>query len=255
MQEDSGWLGISMDELTADKAKELKLSDIHGVVVTGVNENSPASKAGLAGGDVITEYNGERVEGALELGRLVRETPPGRTAKLTVWRDGRNRTISVEIGRAQAPLFGGFGGVMPIPRGFDFRTLPPDAQGRRMPGPGPAPFDRRGIAGAPVLGVSVQDLSGQLGNYFGAPEGQGVLITQVRAGSAAEKAGLQAGDVITELDGERVRNTGELQERLRAKQQEKSVMLKTLRRGTESTVTVEIETPQPGANRNRRVPI
>ena len=62
----------------------------------------------------------------------------------------------------------------------------------------------------PTLGVSAQDLSGQLGSYFGAPDGQGVLVTDVRAGSAGEKAGLKAGDVITKLDGEPVHNVDEL---------------------------------------------
>ena len=74
---------------------------------------------------------------------------------------------------------------------------------------------------APVLGITGQDLSGQLGKYFGAPDGEGVLITNVESNSAAAKAGLEAGDVIIKVDVNRVRTLSELRNQLRAKREEK----------------------------------
>jgi serine protease Do len=228
-------------------------------VVTGVSENSPAAKAGLAGGDIITGFRGQRVEGTLELARLVRETPPGRVAKLTVWRDGRSRDISVEIGRAAGLLSGD---LMPpdmrdrlrqfqerMQRRFEGRNAPPPRGGPVPGAPGTqGRQQQRGAPGAAVLGVTVQDVSGQLGAYLKVPEGQGVLITDVHAGSAAEKGGLQAGDVIIAVDGQRVHNTGELRARMRGTTATRTVALRVVRNGAETTVNVEVSAPsQPGA--------
>jgi PDZ domain len=96
---EAGWLGISIDEVSAQRAQELKLPGAYGVLVAEVEADSPATKAGLKKGDVITEYDDQRVAGVLVFRRLVRETPPGRTAKMTVWRDGRSQTISAEVGK------------------------------------------------------------------------------------------------------------------------------------------------------------
>ena len=264
----AGWLGITMSEVTPDKAKEAKLNDVHGVVITGVSENSPAAKAGLAGGDIITEFHGERVEGMMELARLVRETPAGRTVELSVWRDGRSRDFSVEIGRAPALLSRNFG-----PNGFD-NPLPPDFQDRLQqrfqrrfafpnapappsgaaPGaPAPAPQRQSRQRGGALLGIAVQDVSGQLGAYLKVPGGQGVLVTDVQSGSAAEKGGLHAGDVIMAVDGQRVHNTNELRTQVRSTQGARTAAIKVIRNGVETTVNVEVSpAPQPGSRRGRQ---
>jgi S1-C subfamily serine protease len=108
----------------------------------------------------------------------------------------------------------------------------------------------------PRLGIGALDLSGQLGKYFGAPDGQGVLVSEVRDSTPAAKAGLQAGDVITKLDGEPVRNVGELRGKLAEKRDAKTVTLTILRKGTEMPVTVEPQAPpapQPAVDTNRHV--
>jgi membrane-associated protease RseP (regulator of RpoE activity) len=246
-----GWLGVGIEEVTPDKAKELKLAAARGVLVTQVSENSPAAKAGLKNGDVITEYNGQRIEGAVQFRRTVREMPAGHTAQLSIWRDARSQTISVEVGSFPEELrnefrnrFGnnfGNGGAFPRlgPRG-------PQGPGAQPPSRG-GNFDFR-VGNTPMLGVSAQDLSGQLGQYFGAPDGDGVLITEVRKDSAAEKAGLRAGDVITKLNGERVRNRAELRDHLREaladKAGAKSVTLGVIRKGTETAISIQPEMPQ-----------
>jgi serine protease Do len=227
---ESGWLGVTIDEVTAEKAKELKLPAERGAYVREVSEDSPAAKAGLKAGDVITEYNGQRVEGTVQLRRLVRETPAGRAVQLTVWRDGRSQTLSAQLGSARDRSGAVRGGVMP--RDFEFDIRIPRIETFGM------------IGRTPVLGISGDDLSGQLGKYFGAPDGEGVLVREVREGSAAAKAGLQAGDVIVKVEGERVRTTSELRERLRAHREKKSVALGVLRKGAETTVSVELEQPQ-----------
>src|SRR6266446_6024161 len=101
--EDEGgsWLGVETQEVTAEKAKDLKLSAERGVVIGKVLEESPAAKAGLKDGDVIMEINGQRVEGTVQFRRMIRETPAGRTLQLTVWRDGRSQSINATLGKMQ----------------------------------------------------------------------------------------------------------------------------------------------------------
>ena len=264
-QDGGGWIGVGIGEINADKAKELKLPGEYGALVNEISSDGPAAKAGIKTGDVITEYNGQRIEGTRELSRLVRETPPGRTAKISIWRDGRALTVSLEVGSARAELgtrggpSNGFGQAPPEfapapgprtdgtrgdgPRGdmsdrFGFRGMP------GAPFDGNARGDRRAFAVPPALGISAQDLSGQLGNYFGAPDGEGVLVTDVPANSPGGKGGLKAGDVITQVDGQRVRNLGELRDHMHEKQRQgESVKLDVLRKGAPVSLNVQLEKP------------
>ncbi len=222
----STWLGVEIAEVTPEKAKEVKLPAEGGVLVVDVEKDSPAAKAGLKSSDIITEYSRERVEGTIQFRRLIRETPPGRTAELKVWREGRSEKLSAVLASRPAPeerihVFG--------PHDFDFHL--------GFPG-------MHHWAG-PVLGVRTEDISGQLGAYFGVPGGEGILVEEVLPGSAAEKAGLKAGDVIIKVDGERVKTTMELREKLRSKREARSVTLEVTRKGAAVSLPVEIESPKP----------
>jgi len=96
------YLGVGFSEIDADRAKALQLKDARGVEIRCVDENSPAAKAGLQIGDVVLEYNGEHIEGAEQFTRLIKETPPGRSASLVVWRNGATKTVSAAIGTRQS---------------------------------------------------------------------------------------------------------------------------------------------------------
>ncbi len=98
---EGSWLGVETNEVTSARAKELKLPAERGVVLGKIMGDSPASKAGLKENDVVTEINGQRVEGASQFRRMIREIPAGRTAQLTVWRDGRAQSITVTMGQAE----------------------------------------------------------------------------------------------------------------------------------------------------------
>ena len=107
----------------------------------------------------------------------------------------------------------------------------------------------------PRLGIDAEDLNGQLGSFFGAPDGEGILVRDVNPGSAAEKGGLKAGDVITSINGERVRTVGDLREKLAAKREAKdkdkdqTVKLGVLRNKSEVSLTVELPAPASRAKR------
>src|SRR5947209_3581489 len=99
------FLGVGVAEVTPERARDLKLREEYGVEITRLEDESPATKAGLKVGDVILEYNGQRVEGLEQFGRLVRETPSGRTVKLLISRNGASQTIQATIGSRKSALF------------------------------------------------------------------------------------------------------------------------------------------------------
>ena len=203
LQAGGSYLGIGVADIDDERAKTLKLTDEHGVEVRNVTEDSPAAKAGLKEGDVILEYNGERVEGMEQLIRMVRETPPGRQVRLQVWRGGAARTVTVTMGkRSAAVVFRGGETRWPfaIPGGPQMPPLPD------MPRPG---MSWRST----MLGVESESLNSQLAQYFGVKEG--VLVRSVLKGSPAEKAGLKAGDVILKVDGTTVTSPREITSILR----------------------------------------
>jgi len=238
--EGASWLGVESQEITSEKAKELKLPAERGVLLERVVPDSPAAKAGLKDSDVITEINGQRVEGAAQFRRMIHEIPARRSAQFTVWRDGRAQTISVTLGKSEEH---GNTWFRTAPRAFSFQL--PKIE---VPEVAPMPdMDWGGygvLAGArPRLGIDAEDLSGQFGAYFGAPDGEGVLVREVNSGSPAEKAGVKSGDVITSLNGDRVRSLGDLREKLAGKRDEKTVKLGVLRNKNEVSITVELPPP------------
>jgi S1-C subfamily serine protease len=235
-EDGSGWLGVEIGEVTAEKAKDLKLTAQRGVVVMDVEPDGPAAKAGLKENDVITQYDGQVVEGTVQFRRLVRETPTGRTVALAISRNGATQNVSVELGERSAFFERRMKGKM---RDFDNAfafSMPNQDFTLAMP-----PVDAR----MPSLGINAEDLSGQLGSYFGAPDGTGILIREVRSGTAADKAGLKAGDVIVKVDGKPIRTLADLRAELREKSDQKTVALGIIRKAAEMSVTVGIERPQP----------
>jgi C-terminal processing protease CtpA/Prc len=234
----SSWLGVETHEVTADKAKELKLSAERGVVLGKIVPDSPAAKGGLKENDVVTEINGQRVEGAAQFRRMIHEIPAGRSIQLTVWRDGRTQTVSATLGKSEERRHA-IKMATPRPGTFAFRIPEiPDIPSMEWNG-------NMLFGGGPRLGIDAEDLSGQLGAFFGAPDGEGILVREVNSGSPAEKAGVKAGDVITSLNGERIRTIGELREKLSAKRDEKdrTVKLGVLRNKSEVSLTVELPAP------------
>jgi serine protease Do len=235
-EDGSGWLGVEIGEVTAEKAKDLKLTGERGVVVMDVEPDGPAAKAGLKENDVITQYDGQVVEGTVQFRRLVRETPTGRTVALVISRNGATQNVSVELGERSAFFEKRMKGKM---RDFDNAfafSMPNQDFTLAMPA-----VDSR----MPSLGINAEDLSGQLGSYFGAPDGAGILIREVRTGTAADKAGLKAGDVIVKVDGKPVHTLADLRAELRGKSDQKTVALGLIRKSAEMSVRVGIERPQP----------
>jgi serine protease Do len=233
------FLGIEAREVTPENVKKFKLPAERGVVVGRVAPDSPASKAGLKETDVITEVDGQRVEGSAQFRRMIREIPAGRKVQLSVWRDGRTQTLSAKLEQAE-DLHRTMTGAMPGSFAFRVPEMPEIPEIQAMPDGPVAAFDGDMMMAPmhPRLGIDAEDIGGQLGGYFGVPDDEGVLVRSVSAGSAAEKGGLKTGDVITKFDGERIRSLGELREKLAAKGE--TATLTVTRNKTEMTLSIEL---------------
>jgi serine protease Do len=220
----TSFLGVGVTDIDAERTKALKLKEEHGVEVTSVDEDSPAAKAGVKVGDVVLEYNGQRVEGIEQFLRLVRETPVGRQVKLLISRSGATQTLTATTGSRNVKDFVWSGDFTP------FRM--PEIHIPDMPHPLVMWQSR-------TLGVESESLNSQLGEYFGAKEG--VLVRSVIKGSAAEKAGLKAGDVITKIGGHKVTSPSDISHILRSLSSTKAVPVTIVRDRKESSVSVTIE--------------
>ena len=230
------WLGVGVSEVTADKVKELKLPAERGVVLGKIVPDSPAAKAGLKESDVVTEINGQRVEGTEQFRRMIREIPAGRTAQLTVWRNGRAETMAVTLGKSE--LERGQTMVAPaMPGNFAFQ-MP------EIPEMGEA-FGSGIFTGSRTrLGIDAENIDGAFGNYFGAPDGEGILVRGVFPDSPAEKAGIKGGDVNTTVNGQRVRSVGELRAKISGSSDGKATALGVIRNKAAMTLSVEIPAPE-----------
>ncbi|HUN62371.1 MAG TPA: PDZ domain-containing protein [Candidatus Sulfotelmatobacter sp.] len=231
------WLGAGVTEVTPDKMKEFKLPAERGVVLGKIVPDSPAAKAGLKANDVVTEIDGQRVEGTEQFRRMIREIPAGRTAQFKVWRDGRAQNINVTIGKSE--MRHGSTLIAPAEPGSFAFQIPQMPEIRGMFENGPWTMNRT------RLGIDAEELNGEFGNYFGAPDGEGILVRGVFPDSPAAKAGLKVGDVITSVNGERIRSVGELRAKMAEQSQDKTTLkLGLIRNKAPLTVTVELPAPQ-----------
>ena len=221
----SSFLGVGVTDIDTERTKALKLKEEHGVEVTSVDADSPAAKAGVKVSDVVLEYNGQRVEGIEQFLRFVRETPVGRQVKLLISRNGATQTLTATTGSRPAGNF--------VWSGDEFKfKMPqihvfPDMPHAMM------------MWQSRTLGVESESLNSQLAEYFGAKEG--VLVRSVIKGSAAEKAGIKAGDVITRIGAQKVSSPSEISRALRSLSSTKAIPVTIVRERKETTVNVTIE--------------
>lgn len=192
-EESGSYLGIDTRDITQERMAALKLKEERGVEVTMVDQDAPAGKAGLREQDVILSFNGQPVEGVAELRRMIHETPAGRTVTLGISRNGQRVDVKVRLAdRRKMFQYSGFPQVPAVPVVAENFTMPP------MPA-----FDMPTVDvvvhSTARGGLMVENLTPQLGDFFGVKNGQGVLVRSVEKGSPAERSGLRAGDVIVRV--------------------------------------------------------
>jgi serine protease Do len=181
-----GWLGVRIQTVTDELATDLSLPPPGtGAFVANVIEGGPAEAAGIEQGDVIVTFDGKSVPDTRGLVRMVAETSVGRDVEVVVWREGERRTVMVNLGQRDAEAIAA--------------AAPPT----------PDPTEAQDL---PALGLSLGALTEERRQEFSLDEGVGgVVVTQVMSGGSAEEKGIQPGDVIVEVDQERVGTPGEVE--------------------------------------------
>jgi serine protease Do len=203
-----GYLGVFLQEITPQLAKKFKLDDQRGALVAEVAPKSPADRAGLEGGDVITQLNGKDVADSRQLRLEVARIRPGETATVKVLRGGEAKTLKAKVGQLE-----------------DDKAIAQKPSGRNDEGT--------------LNGVTVADLDARMRRQFNVPaKVEGALVTQVEADSAAAEAGLQPGDVILEINHEKVSAADEAV-KLTEGPKEKTTLLKLWSRNTTRFLVVD----------------
>jgi serine protease Do len=203
-----GWLGVSIQEVTEEIAKSFNLKDAKGALVAEVMEDTPAKRGGMERGDIITSFDGKDVETPNELQRIVASTPPDKSVKVKVIRNGKTETLAIKLG------------TMPGETTETEKAITTD------------------------LGLTVQTLTPELAEQFNwSKDEKGVLITGVDPSGAGDEAGLRRGDLIKEIDRQEVESTEDYQRILEKAKKGESVLL-LIKRGTRTfytTLTPEAE--------------
>jgi serine protease Do len=223
-----GWLGVAIQDVTPRMAREKELPVKSGAFVNDVTGESPAEKAGIKEDDVIVQFNGTTVEESDDLRTAVRSASPGEQAAVTLYRGKEKKTLQVTLGSAprrdEAFSFHGPGRFMVpemphmprIPRIHMFRS-------------------------DELLGLTLSDLNRQLGEYFGAPGGKGVLVQEVEPKSAGDRGGFKAGDVIVTAGKKDVESIENVSDALDGVKEGEKVEFGILRKGAQLTLTAESE--------------
>ena len=210
--EDSGtssYLGVDISDVTTERLSALKLKEEKGVEVTMVDQDAPAGKAGIKEHDVILTMNGASIESGAQLRRMIHEMPPGRVVSFGLSREGQPVTIKVQL----ADKHNEFAMAHPKAKEFHFEmpNIPP------MPDIDIPSINMVVVTSSARSGLLVENITSQLGEYFGVKNGTGVLVRSVEKGSRAEKAGLRAGDVIVKVNGQPVHDTSDFSSAVRSR--------------------------------------
>jgi len=220
----SGFLGVSTKDMSPSLAREMNMSTKNGALVTDVVDDSPALKAGIAEDDVIIEFNGTAIDDAGDLIKAVRKADPGSKATVVVVRGTQKKTLQATLGK------------VPESHAFMFQGFPRVPAAPHMP----HAVHVRVFRGS-AHGLQLMDLNPQLREYFGAPEGKGVLVEKVEKRSAAKDAGFKAGDVILRVGKDDMEESDDIWEALKDVKGGDSAEVDILRKGSRMTLELEID--------------
>src|SRR3954466_2548715 len=202
--EDSGtssYLGVDIADVSTERLSALKLKEEKGVEVTMVDQDAPAGKAGIKEHDVILTMNGAMVESGAQLRRMIHETPPGRLVTLGLSRDGQPLTLKVQLADKHKEM-----STWASPKPGDVHVnIPP----MHMPDIDIPSINMVVVTSSARSGLMVENITPQLGDFFGVKDGNGVLVRAVEKGSRAEKAGFRAGDIIVKVNDQAVHDTSD----------------------------------------------
>ena len=208
--EESGtgaYLGVDISDITSDRLGALKLKEEQGVEITMVDQDAPAGKAGIKEHDVILTMNGTAIESGAQLRRMIHEMPAGRMVIFGISRDGQPMTIKVQLADRKKTFV-----YVPKDKDFHFEIPPiPNLPDFDMP------TSVVVVHTSARSGLMVENITPQLGEFFGVKSGNGVLVRSVEKGSRGDKAGFRAGDIIVRVNDQPVHDTSDFSHALRSR--------------------------------------
>ena len=223
------YLGVDTRDISPDRVSTLQLKNESGVEVTMVDQDAPAGKAGIKEHDVILTVNGNKVESVEQLRRMIREIPAGRTVDIGISRNGQPMKLQAQLAERHSN------------RAMKF-NMPPMPSVSALPNMSDfdVPVSVVVVHSAMRSGLMVENLTPQLGDYFGAKNGHGVLVRSVEKGSRAEKAGFRAGDVIVRVGKDPVHDSGDFNHALHSHRAQGSVAVGIIRDKKEQSITLTL---------------
>jgi serine protease Do len=238
-----GYLGVLVGDVDADSAAKLKLKEVRGAVITLIDHDAPAGSMGLKVNDVVLELNGQQVEGAEQLRRMLREIPPGRNVSMLVSRDGNTLTLATQMGDHKKIVDSIW---KRIEKGGE-DIFPSSGPGNTLLGNGNVPSGTAmpfAIFGSTLkVGALVEPLTSQMADYLGVSGG--LMVKQVTRKSEAAAAGLKAFDVILKVGTDPISTTADWERALRSNQG-KPVPLTILRDRKQQTLTLQVDSKHKG---------
>ncbi|HUB51965.1 MAG TPA: PDZ domain-containing protein [Terracidiphilus sp.] len=232
-----GYLGVDLGDVDQDKAQQLKLKDVKGAVITLIDHDAPAGKIGLKVNDVIVSLNGQSIEGAEQLKRMLREIPAGRKVSLEISRDGNIQTLAVELADREAME-------------HDVWDKMEKDGDLISPAPGMGILGANGDVSAPPgfhmpflgstlkVGAIVEPLTSQMAEYLGV--NGGLMVKQVAKKSEAANAGLHAFDVILKVGADPINTAADWERSLRSNEG-KQVQVTILRDKKQQTLNLQVD--------------
>jgi len=205
----TSYLGVDVADVTTDRLGALRLKEEKGAEVTMVDQDAPAGKAGLREHDVILSINGNSVESAAQLRRMIHETPSGRVVTLGLSRDGQPMSVKVQLGDRHKEM-------SMYSNSKDFPVVMPNIN-VHVPEIDIPAINMVVVSQSVRSGLTVENITPQLGEFFGVKNGNGVLVRSVERGSRAEKAGFRAGDVIVKVNDQPVHDTSDFTHAVRSR--------------------------------------
>ena len=231
-----GYLGVLVSDVDNDSATKLKLKEVRGALITLIDHDAPAGQMGLKVNDVVMEVNAQKVEGAEQFGRMLREIPAGRKVTLLISRDGSPQTVEVQLVDRKVmeqDVWNKLGH-----QGETSGTAPAlgiISGGGDAPMPG---FHMPFFGSSLNVGALVEPLAPQTADYLGIPSG--IMVKQVARRSEAAAAGLKAHDVILKVGTEAITTTADWDRALRSNQG-KPVQVTILRDRKQQTVNLQVD--------------
>jgi membrane-associated protease RseP (regulator of RpoE activity) len=225
----TSYLGVDIADVTTERLSDLKLKEEHGAEITMVDQDAPAGKAGLHEHDVILTLNGTSVESAAQLRRMIKETPSGRVVTLGISRDGQPLTLKVQLADRKKSV-----SWTPDSHEFNFQ-MPKFPSLPDIDIPVSVVIAHSSVRS----GLMVENITPQLGDFFGVKDGNGVLVRSVEKGSRGEKAGFHAGDVVMKVNGQNVHDTSDFTHALRDSQGG-TASITVMRERHEQTLTITL---------------